>query len=80
MGLKNDVLNLGRFFSGRSKAFDREVEEVVQAPKNIQLVDTRPNFIKKRDQRLTNIRKQREDEDLMLFARMVQKQDLNQPL
>jgi hypothetical protein len=67
------------FFSTPSEAFKKEVEFATGR----RSVDSKPNFIKQREQRLNRARKEiienraklvyNEDDDILLFVRMVQK-------
>ncbi len=73
--IKNEVLGLGRFFTGKSEALEAEVKQVIQ-PQVKEVVDVRPEFIKRREAKLNAFKaeqQRRHDEDIMLFVNLVQR-------
>lgn len=85
--IAEDLIKLGRFFSGNnSKAFTKEVEEVIHTKETINLYENNdviidnsiPNYIKRREQeremqRIAIKRQEleREEDDFLMFVNLV---------
>ena len=76
--ISKQLQRLEAFFSAPSEVFKKEVEFATGRS-----VDSKPNFIKQREQRLNKAKQEivsnrvklqyNEDDDILLFVRMVQK-------